>query len=71
MEIPQIEQQGGILIMQQQENPLKNAELSTEQNYNSIINNLPLPPSVPVPEEKPLDRVKEQTEEKRRRELER
>ena len=62
--------------MQEQDNPNKNAELSTEQNYNSIdgiINNLPLalPPGVPVPEEKPLDRVKEQTEKKRQRERER
>ena len=62
--------------MTEKENPLKNAELSTEQNYNSIdgiINNLPLalPPGVPVPEEKPLDRVKEQTEKKRQRERER
>ena len=39
-------------------NPNKNAELSMEQNYNQIdgiINNLP----VPLPEEKPLDRVRE------------
>jgi hypothetical protein len=60
----------------EKENPLKNAELSMEQNYNSIdgaINNLPLalPPSEPVPEGKPLDKVKEQTAKKRRRELER
>jgi hypothetical protein len=60
----------------EQENPLKNAELSMEQNYNNIdgvINNLPLalPPSEPVPELPPLDKVKEQTAKKRRRELER
>ena len=62
--------------MQEQDNPNKSAELSTEQNYNSIdgiINNLPLalPPGVPVPEQKPRDRVKEQTEKKRQRERER
>ena len=62
--------------MTEKDNPLKNAELSTEQNYNSIdgiINNLPLalPPSEPVPEEKPVDRVKEQTTKKRQRERER
>jgi hypothetical protein len=60
----------------ERENPLKNAELSVEQNCNSIdglINNLPLalPPREPVPAEKPLDRVKEQTAKKRRRALER
>jgi hypothetical protein len=62
--------------MTEQENPLKNAELSTEQNYNSIdgiINNLPLalPPGEPVPEQPPIDKVKEQTAQKRRRVLER
>ena len=38
-------------------NPNKNAELSMEQNYNQIdgiINNLP----VPLPEDKPLDKVR-------------
>jgi hypothetical protein len=60
----------------EKENPLKNAELSMEQDYNSIdgvINNLPLaiPPSVPAPTEPPLDKVKEQTAKKRRRALER
>ena len=62
--------------MAEKENPLKNAELSTEQNYNNIdgiINNLPLalPPAVPNPEEKERDRVKEQTEKKRNRGRER
>ena len=62
--------------MTEKDNPMKNAELSTEQNYNSIdgiVNNLPLalPPSVPVPGEKPLEKVKEQTEKKRSRERER
>lgn len=58
------------------DNYLNNAELSTEQNYNmidGIPNNiaLPVPPSVPVPEVKPLDKVKEQPTKKRSRELER
>jgi len=62
--------------MQEKDNPLKNAELSTEQNYNSIdgiVNNLPLalPPTVPNSDEKERDRVKEQTEKKRSRERER
>ena len=60
--------------MEEKENPLKNAELSAEQNYNcidGIVNNLPLPPEVPVPEEKPLDKVKELTQKKRQRERER
>lgn len=55
---------------------MNNAELSTEQNYNmidGIPNNtaLPVPPSVPVPEVKPLYKVKEQPPRKRSRELER
>ena len=58
------------------DNYLQNAELSTEQNYNmidGIPNNtaLPVPPPVPVPEVKPLDKVKEPTIKKRSRELER
>jgi hypothetical protein len=58
------------------DNYLNNAELSTEQNYNmidGIPNNtaLPVPPSVPVPEVRPLDKVKEQPTKKRSRELER
>ena len=62
--------------MQEKENYLKNAELSTEQNCNmidGIPNNtaLPVPPSVPVPEVKPLDKVKEPSRRKRSRELER
>ena len=62
--------------MDEKDNYLKNAELSTEQNYDmidGILNNiaLPVPPSVPVPEEKPLDRVKEPPRRKRSRELER
>ena len=59
--------------MNEKENPLKNAELSTEQNYNcidGIMNNAPLPPAVPVPEEKDRDRVKEQTEKDRSRDRE-
>lgn len=60
----------------EKDNYLKNAELSSEQNYNmidGIPNNaaLPVPPSVPVPEIKPLERVKEPPRRKRSRELER
>ena len=60
--------------MDDKDNHLKNAELSTEQNYDmidGIPNNtaLPVPPSVPVPEEKPLDRVKEPSRRRRSREL--
>jgi len=62
--------------MNEKDNCLKNAELSTEQNYNmidGIPNNiaLPVPPAVPLPEVKPLDRVKEPPAKKRSRELER
>ena len=58
--------------MTEKENPMKNAELSTEQNYNNIdgiVNNLPLalPPTIPVPDENELEKVKEQTEKKRQR----
>lgn len=58
------------------DNYLNNAELSNEQNCNmidGIPNNtaLPVPPTVPVPEEKPLDKVKEPLRRKRSRELER
>lgn len=58
------------------DNYLKNAELSTEQNcdmIDGIQNNaaLPVSPSVPVPEAKPLDKVKEPPRRKRSRELER
>lgn len=43
--------------MNDKDNYLKNAEISIEQNYDmidGILNNtaLPVPPSVPVPEEK-------------------
>ncbi|KPU43204.1 hypothetical protein OXPF_32180 [Oxobacter pfennigii] len=54
------------------DNYLNNAELSTEQNCNmidGIPNNTTL--QVPVPEEKPLDKVKEPPRRKRSRELER
>lgn len=62
--------------MNEKDNYLKNTELSTEQNYDmidGIPNNiaLPVPPSVPVPEGKPLDRVKEPSRRRRSRELER
>ena len=54
-------------------NYLKTAELSTEQNYNmidGIPNNAPMAPPVPVPEVKPLDKVKEPPRKKRSRERE-
>lgn len=61
--------------MNEKDNYLKNAELSTEQNYNmidGIPNNAPLsvPPAVSVPEVKPLDKVKEPPEKKRSQERE-
>lgn len=59
--------------MQEKENYLKNAELSTEQNYNmidGIPNNAPLPVSQAHPEEKPKDRVKEPPAKRRSRERE-
>lgn len=53
-----------------EQNPLKNAELTVEQNYTHIdglINNLP----APAPEEeKPLDKVKEPPRRRRSRERE-
>lgn len=58
--------------MQEKDNYLKNAELSTEQNYNmidGILNNtLPVPQT--RPEEKPKDRVIEPPRKKRSRERE-
>ncbi|MEG1774669.1 MAG: DUF4316 domain-containing protein [Oscillospiraceae bacterium] len=54
----------------EQNNPLKNTELSVEQNYNQIdgiINNLPAPPAPP---EKPVDKVKEYPPRRRSRERE-
>jgi hypothetical protein len=50
--------------MNEKNNYLKKAELSTEQNcnmINGVLNNtaLPIPPAMPVREEKPLDKVKE------------
>ncbi|MBS6956228.1 MAG: DUF4316 domain-containing protein [Enterocloster asparagiformis] len=58
--------------MQEKYNPLKSAELSTEQNYNmidGIPNNMP-PAPVPPEREKPLDKVKEPPRHKRSRERE-
>lgn len=54
--------------MQEKDNYLKTAELSTEQNYNmidGIPNNAPLPVPQARQEEKPLDRVKEPPRKKR------
>lgn len=58
--------------MNEKDNYLKSAELSTEQNYNmidGIPNNAPLSPA--VKKRKPLDKVKEQTRQSRTQELER
>ena len=55
--------------MEQEHNPNRNAELSMEQNGNmidGIINNLP----VLLPEEKPLDKVREHPPKRRSRERE-
>lgn len=57
--------------MSEKYNPMKNAELSGEQNYNmidGILNNAP--PPLPLPPEKPLDKVKEHPPKKRSRERE-
>ncbi|PWJ52020.1 MULTISPECIES: DUF4316 domain-containing protein [Clostridia] len=59
--------------MHDKDNYLKNAELSTEQNYNmidGIPNNAPLPVPQAMPEEKPKDRVKEPPAKRRSRERE-
>ena len=59
--------------MQEKDNYLKNAELSTEQNYNmidGIVNNTPLPVPQARPEEKLKDRVKEPPAKRRSRERE-
>ena len=55
--------------MEQERNSNKNAELSMEQNGNmidGIINNLP----APLPEDKPLDKVREHPPKRRSRERE-
>ena len=55
--------------MEQKRNPNRNPELAMEQNGNmidGIINNLP----VPLPEEKPLDKVREYPPKRRSRERE-
>jgi len=63
-----------IFYMNEKDNYLRTAELSTEQNTNMIDgilgNNAPMAPPVPVPEVKPLDRVKEPPRKKRSRERE-
>ena len=54
--------------MTEKYDPLRNAELTLEQNYNQldgIINNLPVPP-----EEKPVDKVREHPPKRRSRERE-
>ena len=56
--------------MNEKNNYLLTVELSTEQNTNmldGIPNNVPLIPPIPVPEIKPLDKVKEQPKRKRSR----
>lgn len=55
--------------MSEKYDPLRNAELTVEQNGNMIdgmINNLP----VPLPDEKPLDKVREHPPKRRSRERE-
>ena len=57
--------------MNEKDNYLQTAELSTEQNANmidGIMNNTP--PQLPQPEEKPLDKVKERPNPRRTRERE-
>lgn len=57
--------------MHEKYDPLKSAELTTEQNYNmidSILNNCPAP--VLPPEEKLLDKVREIPSKRRSRERE-
>jgi hypothetical protein len=60
--------------MNDKDNYLKTAELSTEQNGNMIDgilgNNAPLLPPVPVPAVKPLDKVKELPKRSRSRDRE-
>jgi hypothetical protein len=59
--------------MQEKDNYLKNAELSTEQNSNmidGIINNTSLPVPQARPEERPKDRVKAPPAKRRSRERE-
>lgn len=60
--------------MNDKDNYLKTAELSTEQNTNMIDgilgNNAPMAPPVPVPEVKPLDKVREHPPKRRSRERE-
>lgn len=59
--------------MNEKDNYLKTAELSTEQNYNmidGIPNNTPLPPQPPEPDKKELDKVKEPPHRRRSRERE-
>ena len=50
--------------MSDNQNPLKTAELATEQNGNmidGIMNNAPLVPAVPAPDQTPLDKVRPPT----------
>ncbi len=59
--------------MKKKDNYLKNAELSTEQNYNmidGIPNNALLPTPQARPEEQQKDRVKEPPAKRRSRERE-
>jgi len=59
--------------MDDKDNYMQAAELATEQNSNmidGILNNAPMSPPVPIPYVKPLDKVKEQTPRKRRRDRE-
>ena len=60
--------------MDDKDNYLRTAELSTEQNGNMIDgilgNNAPLAPVLPIPAVKPLDKVKEPPKRNRSRERE-
>jgi len=59
--------------MQNKDNGTITPEMTNEPNTNfdGILNNAPMAPPVPVPEIKPLDKVKELPRRSRSRELER
>jgi hypothetical protein len=59
--------------MDDKNNPnLTTPEITNEphSNFDGILNNAPLAPPVPVPEVKPLDRVKEPPKKRRSRDRE-
>ncbi|HCC36737.1 MAG TPA: DUF4316 domain-containing protein [Treponema sp.] len=59
--------------MDNKDNYLITPEATNEPgtNFDDILNNAPMTPPVPVPEVKPLDKVRERPRKKRSRELER